>query len=95
VIRLRLQSEASKFESEDSEIECNDSDHAFDKEEEADLDNQETSMDLADHRKFDDWISFWPKLFGDKLKSFNIYERACLINPPMEGLRFEVNDMAS
>jgi hypothetical protein len=50
-------------------------------------------MDLADHRKFDDLILFWPKLFGDK--SFNIYERACLINSPIEGLCFEVNDLAS
>jgi hypothetical protein len=51
----------------------------------------EISMDLADHRKFDDWILFWPKLFGDKLKSFSIYDRACQINPPIEELIFEVN----
>jgi hypothetical protein len=54
-------------------------------------------MDLADHRKFGDWILFWPKLFGDKLKSFNIYERTYvgLISPPIEGLNFEVNDLAN
>ena len=52
-------------------------------------------MDLASHRKFDDWIKFWPKLFGDSLKSFSIYDRACLINPPIEGLSFEMNDTAN
>jgi hypothetical protein len=96
VTRQRLQTEINKTESKDSVNERSDSDQAFsDKVEEEYLDNHEISMNMADHRKFDDWILFCPKLFGAKLKSFDIYEKACLINPTIEGLSFEVNDLAS
>jgi hypothetical protein len=39
------------------------------------LEGHEISINLADHRKFDDWILFWPKLFGDKVKSFSLVRK--------------------
>jgi hypothetical protein len=34
------------------------------------LEGHEISMDLADHRKFDDWILFWPKNIWRQIKIF-------------------------